>query len=207
MGFIRWIIAVAVLSVWTALIGTALYVALYSPSEEPPTGDVIIVLGGDALPSGALNGQTAERVTTAVALFQAEAAVQVVMTGADSVADAMRDMAVAAGVPPEAILIESASHSTLQNALFTADIAELDKDASILLITHKYHLPRANATFRWAGFSDVTNVAADPDTGFQFNQNLLWEAVKWPYNILRAAATSAAIAGGVPRENFIKYLD
>lgn len=207
MGFIRWIIAIAVLSVWTALIGTALYVALYSPSEEPPTGDVIIVLGGDALPTGAINGQTSERVTTAVALYQAEAAVQIVMSGGDGVADAMRDMAVAAGVPPEAILIENASRSTLQNALFTADIAELDKDASILLVTHKYHLPRANASFRWAGFGDLTNVAADPDAGFQFNQSLLWEAVKWPYNVLRAAATSAALAGNVPRENFVKYLE
>ena len=119
----------------------------------------------------------------------------------------MRDIAVAAGIPPEAILVEGASRSTLQNAMFTADIEGLDKDAAILLVTHKYHLPRANASFRWAGFSDVTNVAANPEEGIEFNQGLLWEAVKWPYNILRAAAASAAMAGDVPRENFIQYLE
>ena len=207
MGFFRWIIAIAVLSVWSALIGTALYVALYSPAEEPPTGDVIVVLGGDTLDSGVLNEQTSERVATAVILYEAEAAPQVVMTGGNGVGDAMRDMAVAAGVPTEAILVEGASSSTIQNALFTADIAELDKEASILLVTHKYHLPRAYATFRWAGFGDVTNVAANPNAEFQFSKGLLWEAVKWPYNIVRAAATSAALAGNVPRENFIEYLD
>lgn len=207
MGFIRWIFAIAVLSVWCALIGTALYVALYTPPEETPTGDVIVVLGGDADASGGLNEHTSERVSAAVALYEAEAAVQVVMSGGDGVADAMRDMAVAAGIPPEAILVENASRSTLQNALFTADIEELDKDAAILLVTQKYHLPRANASFRWAGFSDITNVASNAEAGFQFSQSLLWEAVKWPYNILRAAAASAANAGDVPRESYIKYLE
>lgn len=207
MGFIRWIFAIAVLTVWTALIGTALYVALFTAPEDPPTGDVIVVLGGDANPDGGLNAQTSQRVSTAVALYEAEAAVQVVMTGGDGVADAMRDMAVAAGIPPEVIFVENASRSTLQNALFTADIEELEKDAAILLVTHKYHLPRANASFRWAGFTDVTNVAANPEEGIEFNQGLLWEAVKWPYNILRAGAASAALAGGVPRENFIQYLE
>ena len=83
----------------------------------------------------------------------------------------------------------------------------MDKDATVLLVTHRYHLPRAWASFRWAGFTDVTRVAADPDGGFQLNAQLLWETVKWPLNVVRAAAASAAMAGDVPRENFIKYLE
>ena len=207
MGFIRWIFALTVLSVWCALIGTALYVALYKPSSDPIAGDVIIVLGGDAEPSGALNGPTGERVAAAAALFEQEAAPLLVMTGGDGVGDAMKEAAIAAGVPGEAILVEGDSKSTLQNALFTAELEGVDPEAAVLLVTQKYHLPRAHASFRWAGFGDVTNVAANPEGGLQFSPELLWEAVKWPYNALRAAAASAANAGNVPRENYIQYLE
>ena len=76
------------------------------------------------------------------------------------------------------------------------------------LVTHRYHLPRANASFRWAGFENVINVAADPDGRFRRSARaLLWESVKWPMNVLRAAAASAAMAGDVPRENYMKYLE
>ena len=207
MGFIRWVFAIAVLSVWCALIGTALYVALYEPSEEPAVGDVIIVLGGDVLNTGALNAQTSARVTAAVALFEQNPEAKIVMTGGEGVGEAMRAMAVEAGISPEVILVEGTSKSTLQNALFTADLEGVDTDSAVLLVTQKYHLPRAHTSFRWAGFGNVTNVAADPEGGLQFNQSLLWEAVKWPYNVVRAAAASAANAGNVPRENYIKYLE
>lgn len=207
MGFIRWIFALSILSVWCALIGTALYVAMYIPSTDPVSGDVIVVLGGDAAPSGALNAQTGQRVEAAVALFEAEAAPLLVMTGGGGVGDAMKKAAISAGVPTEAILVEGAAKSTLQNALFTADLEGVDPEDAVVLVTQKYHLPRAHASFRWAGFGDITNVAANPDGGLQLNKSLLWEAVKWPYNILRAAAASAAKAGNVPRENYLKYLE
>ncbi|NNL18525.1 MAG: YdcF family protein, partial [Boseongicola sp.] len=115
--------------------------------------------------------------------------------------------AMAAGVPDSAITVETESHSTLQNAMFVGDIEDLSKAAPILLVTHRYHLPRANASLRWAGFSDITNVAADPDGGLQITPSLLWESVKWPYNVLRAGAASAAEAGNVPREDYIQYLE
>ncbi len=207
MGFIRWVFALAVLSVWCALIGTTLYVALHRPASEPATGDVIVVLGGDITGSGELNAATLQRVTAAVALFQESAAPLMVMTGGDGVGDAMRTTALNAGVPDTAILVEGAARSTLQNALFTADLTGVELDAALLLVSQKYHLPRANASFRWAGFSDVTNIAANADSGFTLSKDLLWEAVKWPSNILRAAAASAAKAGKVPRESYIEYLE
>ena len=53
----------------------------------------------------------------------------------------------------------------------------------------------------------MTNVAADPNTGFQIGVTTLWEGLKWPYDVIRAAATSAAMAGDVPRESYIAYLE
>ena len=209
MKLIRWIFALAVLSIWGAFIGTALYVALFEPRADVPSGDAIIALAGNAGKNNGMNGETKVRLDRAVALYQEGAAPVLVVTGGGEppVAEAMRDAAVAAGIPAEAILVENKSHSTLQNAMFAADIETLDKGGNVLLVTHRYHLPRANASMRWAGFSNVTNVAADPVKGFEFTESLLWESVKWPLNVVRAAAASAATAGGVPRENFIKYLE
>lgn len=209
MALIRWIFAIVVLSAWLALIGTGLYVAMYSEDDTAPEGDVIVVLAGNAAKNNAVNGQTALRLEKAVALYEAGAAPKIVVTGGGEppVANAMRDAAIEAGVPETDIIVEDASHSTLQNALFTADIETLDKAGKVILVTHRYHLPRAWASFRWAGFSDVTRVAADPDAGFNITPSLLWETVKWPLNVVRAAAASAAMAGDVPRENYLKYLE
>lgn len=209
MRLIRWIFAIAVLSIWGAFIGTALYVALYEPATDTPDGDVIVALAGNAGKNNGMNNETKARLDRAVALYNEGAAPTLVVTGGGepAVAVAMRDAAVAAGVPTDAILVEDQSRSTLQNAMFTADMEVLDKDGNVLLVTHRYHLPRANASMRWAGFSNVTNVAADPVKGFEFTEAMLWESVKWPLNVVRAAAASAATAGGVPRENFIKYLE
>ena len=209
MALIRWIFAIVVLSGWLALIGTGLYVAMYSENEATPEGDVIVVLAGNAAKNGALNGQTGLRLDKAIALYEAGAAPKILVTGGGEppVAVTMRDTAIEAGVPEADIIVEDASHSTLQNALFSADIEELNADGKVILVTHRYHLPRAWASYRWAGFSNVTRVAADPDAGFNITPSLLWETVKWPLNVARAAAASAAMAGDVPRENYLKYLE
>lgn len=209
MSLIRWIVSLTILSAWCALIGTGLYVAIYEPPSETPSGQAIIVLGGAAGSDGALSGHTAERVAHAVALYEAGSAELVVVTGGGTppVARDMAAEAVEAGIPETALLVEDASHSTLQNALFTADLAELDKGAPIVLVTQRFHLPRAIASFRWAGFTDVIGSAADAGQGFEVTQGFLLEAVKWPFNILRAGAASVAQAGDVPRESYIQYLE
>ena len=209
MALIRWIVAIVVLVAWIALIGTGLYVAMYEEDEVLPSGNVIVVLAGNAGQNSGMNGQTMLRLEKGIELYNAQEAATLVVTGGGEppVAEAMRDAAIEAGVPAENILVEASSHSTLQNALFTADFEQLSKSEPIIIVTHRYHLPRAWASFRWAGFSDVARVAADPDGGFAVTASLLWETVKWPLNLARAAAASAAMAGDVPRENFIKYLE
>lgn len=212
MKFIRWIFAITILSGWIALIGTGLYVAMYEGKIDLPEAEAIVVVSGNAGKNGGMLGETEARLNRAVALYNEGLAPRLILSGgsksdAETVADAMKATAIAGGVPENAITVEGASHSTLQNAIFAADIEDLSKAAPILLVTHRYHLPRANASFRWAGFSDITNVAADPDGGFQITPGLLWESVKWPLNVLRAGAASAAQAGNVPREDYIQYLE
>ena len=58
MKLIRWIFAIAVLSVWCALIGTGLYVAMYEPKPELPEAEAIVVVSGNAGNNGGLFGET-----------------------------------------------------------------------------------------------------------------------------------------------------
>lgn len=209
MILIRWVFSLTILAMWCALIGTGLYVAMHEPAEETPSGQAIVVLGGEASVDGTLVGATAQRMAHGISLFEAGAAPLIVVTGGGD-APVAPDMAAAAraeGVPQSAILVEDASHSTLQNALFTADFDALDKTAPIILVTQRFHMPRALASFRWAGFEDVQASPADAGEGLTIDQGLLWEAVKWPFNLVRAAAASAAMAGDVPRESYMKYLE
>lgn len=208
-ALIRWTFSLAILAMWCALIGTGLFVAMYETPEETPSAQAIVVLGGSATNDGVLTPDSAQRMAHALSLHDAGAAPVIVLTGGGAVpvAAIMAAEARAAGVPETALLIEAASTSTLQNALFTADFDALDKTQPIILVSQRYHLPRAWASFRWAGFTTVELSAADAGEDLSIDRNLLWEAVKWPLNVLRAAAASAAMAGNVPRESWVTYLE
>ncbi|MBT8455999.1 MAG: YdcF family protein [Rhodobacteraceae bacterium] len=180
-------------------------------SYKIPNTDAIIVLSGPGGGAPSVIGETLERTKRGIALFQAGHAPLLVMSGGTQVAgsrpvaDRMADVAVEAGVSEEAIASEPASHSTLQNALFTRAHAAVPADASIILVTHRYHLPRAWASFRWAGFRDITLVAAD--TGpIEVTRHVMMERIKWPANILRALAASVAGVAGVPADRIAPYL-
>ncbi|MDJ0641117.1 MAG: YdcF family protein [Paracoccaceae bacterium] len=209
MSFIRWILSLTILALWCAFIGTMLYVAMFEPPETTPQAQAVVVLGGNPPENGALVGPSLARLETGVALIEDGAAPYLVVTGGgpQPVAPLMADAAKAAGVAEDAVLVEAQAQSTLQNALLTADFAELDKSQPIIIVTERYHLPRAWASFRWAGFEQVHNVATDADEPFALSTPLLLESVKWPLNILRAGAASVAMAFDVPRESFMNYLE
>ena len=64
------------------------------------------------------------------------------------------------GVPRSAILEESASRTTVQNALFVKPLLERHQIRRSLLVTSALHMPRALAIFRAAGI-DVIPASAD----------------------------------------------
>ena len=103
----------------------------------------------------------------------------------------MIDLAIKGGVPPHAILAEGRSNSTLQNAFFSRQLLGSASHGRIAIVTDRFHIPRAWASFRWAGMSDIVMVAADGETDPVDWDNLMLEGVKWPANILRGAIFSA----------------
>ena len=201
---------------WLRRLAALAVVQFYDPLPALPKDAVIVVLGAGQKPDGSLGAASLVRVEAAVALFKAGTGTLLIMTGGylrherGPVGTAMAEAARAAGVPDAAILVEDRALSTLQNALFTADILGPSADQPLILVTQRFHLPRAWASFRWAG---MRNLALYPaDTSLQHWQTagiraILSETFKTPPNAVRALAASAASLAGIPEPRYIRLLD
>lgn len=209
----RWLIRLVALGGVVVLVSLAIplvAVLTYHDPALPPDARAIIVLAGDVEP-GQLGPETASRVDRGVALWQAGAAPVLMFTGAlwddagENQSSQMVSRAVLAGVDPHAIRLDPDSRSTLQNALFTARVLSRDLGgdlaAPVILVTNRYHLPRAWASFRWAGFSNITLVASDGAQAQVTAEDLGYEVLKWPFNILRGGAASLMSALGAPQKD------
>lgn len=207
---IRRMAIICVVIIFLFQTASVVLVATYSPVSPLPKAAAIVVVSGPWTPESEPPGETRARVEAGLALWQNGLAPLVVMSGGEtrglgipSDAAIMADFAVSRGLPREAVRVEPASHSTLQNAWFTARLPEVDPQAPILLVTHLYHLKRAELSFRWAGFENITPVAAKPAPLAGLH---LLEGLKWPLNILRAGGVSAALALGVDEDHVVNWL-
>ena len=212
MGIIRlgiWGAGLAFLLVLAFYVVTVAYVFNYEEAVALPKADAIVVLGGNTSRNGALYGSTATRVATGIKLYKAGVAPLIVMTGGGEprMGDDMAEEAIRAGIPKESVLIENRSESTVQNALFTSNLTELTPETSVLIVTHRYHLLRSWASFRWAGFKDVSYYAADPDAEYSLDHSgIKKEAFKWPVNVFRASLASVFRWLGAPQEAYAWFL-
>ena len=113
-----------------------------------------------------LAAQTRRRVEAGVALYEAGAAPRIHFTGGSprngrpGAGEQMRALAVSLGVPAAVTSAESLSQSTLQNALFSRPCSARSPTAPVMLVTDGFHLARAWASFRWAGYGPVRLAAA-----------------------------------------------
>jgi uncharacterized SAM-binding protein YcdF (DUF218 family) len=144
---LRWLrrVILAGLALWVltilALVGFA---ALAPPmiAAAPLPADRIVVLGGGPLADG-------PRMARGAALYAAEQAPALHITSSPRSAARMARAAAAQAIPGAALTVEAASYSTLQNALFSQPA--LDGTDHLILVTEAWHLPRAWASFVWAG--------------------------------------------------------
>ncbi|MDJ1007135.1 MAG: YdcF family protein [Paracoccaceae bacterium] len=210
---LRMLLSVVVLGVGLSLLWTATSIARYTEPEPIGPAAAIVVLSGPWEENSGGLSETFERVDRGIALWRDGQAPLLVMSGGGTRdgglpgdAVAMTERAIAAGVPAEAVVTEAGSRSTLQNAWNSARLDAVDPAERVILVTHRYHLSRAVASFRWAGFGEIVAVAADPDEAQPVTPWLLLEGVKWPLNIARAASASAALALGVEDRHVIPWL-
>ena len=135
------------------------------PMEVPPTAyDVIVVLGAAVWPDGRPSPALQRRVMHAVDLLQQGSAVYLLVTGGlgkypPAEAEVMQRLAMAHGIPTENILCEDQATSTFASALRCCDILRQRGWSRVLVVTDRYHLPRALFAFRSCGLRAVGSAA------------------------------------------------
>jgi uncharacterized SAM-binding protein YcdF (DUF218 family) len=132
---------------------------------ELPGADVVVVLGAQVLGDGRPSPSLRRRVDRAVAVALERGIPWFAACGGTggaplSEAEAVRDLATAAGVPVDRIVLEDRSTSTFEHVVNLRPIAVDHGWRRLVVVTDPFHLPRACYLFRRAGF-DVEGVPAE----------------------------------------------
>jgi uncharacterized SAM-binding protein YcdF (DUF218 family) len=75
------------------------------------------------------------------------------LAGGPAEADFVLPLFESFGVPRDRIMLESQSRNTAENARFTMELVQPKPGERWLIVTSAYHMPRAIASFRRAGFA------------------------------------------------------
>jgi uncharacterized SAM-binding protein YcdF (DUF218 family) len=173
---ILWTASTPTFAVWL----TGRIEAQYAPVavENLPVSDVAVILGGaigqPRAPRLASDlGPAADRVLHTARIFRAGKAANILVAAGNlpwlpaetSEAALIRDLLVEFGVPEVAIVLETESRNTRENAINAARIVGERGWRTGLIVTSAVHMPRAVATFRRAGLDflpAVTDIRAVP---------------------------------------------
>ncbi len=215
LGLLRLAVAAIVVFALTCLTVTFHAWWLAGRGLATPPANVIVVLGGGVRADGTPGPDSLRRTARGIELFQAGAAPRIHFTGGHrnpnvlGLGDAMAQVATASGVPETAVSTESRSRSTLENALFSTDVLAPDRAGPIIVVSDGYHLARAWASFRWAGYGPVYLSAASAfggdGTGAQLRR-IGREALAWWFNAGRIAVWSLLDLFGMDRRNTLELL-
>jgi uncharacterized SAM-binding protein YcdF (DUF218 family) len=142
-----------------------------------PKGDVLVVLGSDAI-EDVIGWSSYWRSVYAVRAWREDAFREVVVTagslnGQVPAAERMRDFMASQGIPASAIRVEGAAQSTRENALKSKVLLDNLSGRKVLL-TSDYHMFRAYRVFRKAGI--VIEPRPIPDALKQTG----WLRNRWP---------------------------
>ena len=141
-------------------------------------GDVLIVLSGSMIEDGSMGWSSYLRTTYASWAFRDGGFKEVVVSGGaiaapKPVAIAMGDFLKFQGVPAKAIHLEMQSHSTRENAMYSAALLK-DLPGRKVLLTSDYHVFRARRVFAKAGIE--VSVLPVPDV---LKRSSRWLS-RWP---------------------------
>jgi uncharacterized SAM-binding protein YcdF (DUF218 family) len=127
----------------------------------------VIVLGGALepaymwhIPNQSALGEAAERLTEVLPLLKRQPKMRVLFTGGEgelfttdlTEAERARRFFAAQGVSDATLILESASRTTFENAVFSKALPGVDARQLWLLATSAWHMPRAMAAFERTGW-------------------------------------------------------
>ncbi len=138
------------------------YAQSISEPEDAPTGPIAIVFGAGLRRDGRPTTVLADRVQTAVQLYMDGKVEKLLLSGSAYGAEydeslAMRDYAVSIGMDEEAILLDPQGDRTYLTCLRAKEVFGINE---ALLVSQRYHLPRALALCETLGIT-AEGVASD----------------------------------------------
>lgn len=154
-------VIVVALSCYWVRHSTADYI--YNDAASLPKRNVAIVLGAFVLPNGTLSSVLRGRVDSAVALYKEGKVSKLLMTGDNGSkrydeVTAMKKYAMAAGVPDIAIVRDYAGFRTFDSCYRAKHVFGVDR---AVVVTQRFHLPRAIYIARHVGIDTVGFIAPD----------------------------------------------
>lgn len=134
---------------------------IYQQAAQSPEAPVAIVFGAGYWPSG-LSHALADRMDTAIALYEAQKVNKLLLTGDNRFVDynepaAMARYAEARGVPAGDLVLDYAGRRTYDSCYRAGAIFGVER---AILVTQEFHLPRALYTCDRLGL-EVVGVEAD----------------------------------------------
>jgi len=162
-------------------IAVALLLIFYTPlawwiaeplrfSSPPQAADAIVVFAGGVGESGQAGGGVPERVGKAIELYRAGYAPSIVFSSGYVFtlreAESMKAIAVANGVPADAIVLEETAVNTYENVRNSSQIAQARGWSRVLLVSSPYHMLRATRT--WHKVAPNITVVPTPPGESQF---------------------------------------
>lgn len=176
MGFIHFLLRCLVyLGIFVSSVLALGYLSLIflgeylTPSDTLARADAIVVLSGGP-----------DRIDWGTKLYLEGWAPRLVLVGAaldksgPSNAEAMRKIALRAGVPDTAIFLEEESTNTLENATLGKKILDSFGAKSIILVTSPYHQRRAYETFKKVYEKEAINIINSPSGYSTWNSKQWW---------------------------------
>lgn len=138
---------------------------LFGKTDYRRPADAIVVFGARVYADGRLSDALRDRVETACALYHAGYAPWLIVSGGPGDGEvhethAMRDFAIRAGVPAEAILVDARGLSTAATVEQTLPLLAAHDLHQVLAVSHFYHLPRVKLAYQRRGV-EVYTVPAD----------------------------------------------
>lgn len=148
--------------------------------QEAPARPIAIVLGAGLRRDGMPTTVLADRVRTAVMLYQSGKVGKILMSGSGSAdkdePQAMRSLALELGVADEDILVDREGIRTFETCLRAAETFDIDQ---ALIVTQMFHLPRAMALCE-AHNVDAIGVRADLHI---YRASFLWNLREIPASL------------------------
>lgn len=164
----EWLGIAAVVVAWAVVFPLA-QMLFFGTTDYRRPADAAVIFGARVYANGIPSPLLADRIRTGVELYEAGLAPKLIMSGGDGAdgfneARVMRDVAVADGVDPTAILVDPSGVTTEATVANSITLLAPTSGISprVIAVSQAYHLPRVQLSFATAGIDVLTVPAADP---------------------------------------------